>query len=196
MRVSPMRSGSTWRRRTASIWPAAPPSEASTRAARSLTAPRKCSTSRVRATILPVPLRTTARPAANAMNAAIGNRTAISILTVPRARSARPGAQAFDKSRPDLEQVAHDEQVREIGDGRVDVAIDGDDGRRRSHPDLVLDGAADPEREVQLGLDDLPGLADLLAIRDPAGIDCRTRRPDRSAERVCDLPHEREAVRA
>ena len=60
----------------------------------------------------------------------------------------------------------------------------------------MLDRAADPEREVELRLDDLAGLADLLGVRDPARIDRRTRRADRAAERRGELADEREPVRA
>ena len=60
----------------------------------------------------------------------------------------------------------------------------------------MLDRAADPEREIQLRLDDLARLADLLGIRDPAGIDRGTGRPDRAAERLGDLLDELEALRA
>ena len=97
---------------------------------------------------------------------------------------------------PDFEQVADDEQVGELCDRCVRVAVDGHDRARRPHPDLVLDGAADPEREVELGLDDLAGLADLLAVRDPAGIDRRAGRPDRATELLRDLLDDPETVRA
>ena len=64
------------------------------------------------------------------------------------------------------------------------------------HPDLVLDRAGDAEREVELRLDDLAGLADLLGVRDPARVDGRARRADRAAERLRELLDELEAVRA
>ena len=63
------------------------------------------------------------------------------------------------------------------------------------HPDLVLDRAGDAEREVQRGLHDLAGLADLLAVRDPARVDGRAGRPDRAAERLGELLDDAEAVR-
>ena len=53
-----------------------------------------------------------------------------------------------------------------------------------------------PKREVQLRLDDLAGLADLLAVRDPARVDGRARRADGAAERRGELLDELEAVRA
>ena len=50
-----------------------------------------------------------------------------------------------------------------------------------------------PMREVELRLDDLPGLADLLAVRDPARVDRGTRRADGAAEGRGQLAHELEA---
>ncbi len=118
-------------------------------------------------------------------------RVGRSVATQPaRARSSSRSAGA------DLEQVADDEEVGEFGDRGVGVAVDGDDRLGRLHPDLVLDRAADPEREVQLRLDDLAGLADLLGVRDPAGVDGRARRPDGAAERLRELLDEAEALRA
>ena len=57
----------------------------------------------------------------------------------------------------------------------------------RLHPDLVLDRAGDPEGEVERGLHDLAGLADLLGVRDPARVDGRPRRADGAAERLGEL---------
>ena len=53
-----------------------------------------------------------------------------------------------------------------------------------------------PEREVELRLDDLAGLADLLGVRDPARVDRRARRPDRAAERLGELLDELEPLGA
>ena len=114
----------------------------------------------------------------------------------PRSGGARPSAELGQERGTDLEQVADDDEVGELGDRRVRVAVDGDDRLRGLHPDLVLDRAADAEREVELRLDDLAGLADLLGVRDPAGVDRRARRPDRAAERLGDLLDELEALRA
>jgi len=46
----------------------------------------------------------------------------------------------------------------------------------------VLDRATDAERQVQVRFDDLAGLSDLLAVRDPTGIDGGAGRPDRAVE--------------
>jgi len=61
----------------------------------------------------------------------------------PSLRSARLGVQALEERIADLEQVALHEEVGELGDGRIGVAVHGNDRARRPHPDLVLDRAAD-----------------------------------------------------
>src|SRR5947209_767563 len=70
-----------------------------------------------------------------------------------------------DQLGDDLVQVAHDPQVGELEDRRVGVLVDRDDVLRGLHPDLVLDRAGDPGREVQLGRDRLAGLPDLGRVR-------------------------------
>ena len=80
----------------------------------------------------------------------------------------------------DLVQVADDPEVGELEDRRVRVLVDRDDVLRGLHPDLVLDRAGDPGREVQLRRDGLAGLADLRRVRIPAGVDDRARRRDRA----------------
>src|SRR5687768_16022064 len=42
-----------------------------------------------------------------------------------RVRSAAPRPELLQEGGPDLEQVAHDHEVRELGNWRVGVAIDG-----------------------------------------------------------------------
>ena len=49
-------------------------------------------------------------------------------------------------------------------------------------------GAGDAQRDVDLGLDDLAGLANLARVRDPARVDRGTARPDDTAEGVCQRP--------
>src|ERR1700729_3672622 len=78
----------------------------------------------------------------------------------------------------DLVQVADDPEVGELEDRRVRVLVDRDDVLRGLHPDLVLDRAGDPGREVELGRHRLARLADLGGVRVPAGIDHGTRRGD------------------
>src|SRR4051794_14787324 len=96
--------------------------------------------------------------------------------------------------RDDLVHVADDAEVAELEDRRVRVLVDGDDHVRALHADLVLDRPADPERDIELRRDDLAGLADLRAVRVPAGVDDRACRADRAPERLRELFGEREVV--
>jgi hypothetical protein len=95
----------------------------------------------------------------------------------------------------DLEQVADHDEIGELGDRGVGIAVHRDDRLRGLHPDLVLDGAADPEREVELRLDDLARLTDLLGVRDPARVHCGARRPDGATELRRQLLDDPEALR-
>src|SRR5918997_7046661 len=61
----------------------------------------------------------------------------------------------------DLVQVPHDAEVRELEDRSVRVLVDREDVLRALHPDLVLDGAGDAGRQVQLGCHRLARLPDL-----------------------------------
>ena len=83
------------------------------------------------------------------------------------------------EGRDDLEQVAHHAQVRDLQDRRVGVLRDRHDPLRALHADQVLERAADPGADVDLGLHGLAGLPDLVAVRDPAGVDGRARGADR-----------------
>src|SRR5688572_28341138 len=173
--------------------PAAPSSDRSMRAASSRTDERKFSTSRVRATIRPARRRTIANPIARIRNAASGSRMASSVtcLVPEAAGSARPFAQLREDRLADLDEIADHDHIREVSDRRVRIAVDRDDRGGGLHADLVLDGAADAHREVELGLHDLARLADLLAVRDPARIDRGSRRSHRATEgfgEVCDEP--------
>src|SRR3954470_7695458 len=73
----------------------------------------------------------------------------------------------------DLVEVAHDAEVGELEDRGVRVLVDRHDVLRGLHADLVLDGARDAGREVQLRRDRLAGLPDLAGVRVPAGVDHR-----------------------
>src|SRR5262245_42589936 len=79
---------------------------------------------------------------------------------------------------------ADDAEVAELEDRRVRVLVDRHDDVRALHADLVLDCAADPERNVELRRHDLAGLPDLRAVRIPAGVDDGSRRADGAAERL------------
>ena len=101
----------------------------------------------------------------------------------PAGRSRPPRADELGQLRHDLVQVADDAEVGELEDRRVRILVDRDDHARALHPDLVLDRARDPDRDVELRRDGLAGLADLRRVRVPAGVDDRARRRDRAAER-------------
>src|SRR5688500_16632769 len=153
--VAPIVPAASCWRRTASMRPAAPSSDWSMRAASSRTDVRKFSTSRVRATMRPARRSTIANPIARMRNNANGSTMASSVTSlVPEAAvSARPGAQLREDRLADLDEVADRDHVREIRDRRVRIAVDRHDRGGRLHADLVLDGAADAHREVELGLD-------------------------------------------
>src|SRR5215472_13526157 len=87
----------------------------------------------------------------------------------------------------DLEQVADDPEIAELEDRGVRVFVDRHDESRAAHSDLVLDGARDPDGDVQLRRNGLAGLAHLMAVRYPSCIDDGTRRSDGTAERFCEL---------
>src|SRR4051794_7756662 len=167
-------------RRTPSIRAVTPSSDVSIRAARSATRRRNRSVSRV-SFINRAARRTTmtiaSASATSAASASSCARNSIDPPTSPDPRSARPGAKLGDHRRDDLEQVADDDDVGELGNRRIGVAVHRDDRIRRLHPDLVLDRTRNAKREIQLRLHDLAGLPDLLAVRNPAGVDggpCRT----------------------
>ena len=67
--------------------------------------------------------------------------------------------------------VADDAVVGDFEDGGFGVAVDGDDGLALVHAGEMLDGAGDADGDVELGLDGLAGLADLLGVGAPAGVD-------------------------
>ena len=107
----------------------------------------------------------------------------------------RARANELGQLRDDLVQVADDAEVGELEDRRVRILVDRDDHVRALHPDLVLDRAGDPERDVQLRRHGLAGLTDLRRIRVPPRVDDRPCRGDRAAERLRELLGERELLR-
>src|SRR3954451_4096154 len=104
------------------------------------------------------------------------------------------GLHCLSQLGQDLVQVADDAQVGELEDRRVLVLVDRDDVLRRLHADLVLDGARDAGRQVQLRRDALAGLADLRRVRVPARVDDRAGRRDGAAQGVGQLLAELEAL--
>jgi hypothetical protein len=90
--------------------------------------------------------------------------------------------------------VADDGEVGVFEDRRVGILVDGDDGARALHPDLVLDRARDPARDIELRRDRLPGLADLGGVRIPACVYDRTGRSNGAAEGFREVLDQREVL--
>ena len=83
------------------------------------------------------------------------------------------GLHGLRQLRHDLVEVADDPEVGELEDRGVRVLVDRDDVLRGLHADLVLDGAGDAGRQVQLRGDRLARLADLGGVGVPARVDHR-----------------------
>src|SRR5712691_7891887 len=96
--------------------------------------------------------------------------------------------------RQDLEQIADDAVIGDLEDRRLVVLVDRDDDLGILHPGEVLDRARNADRDIELGGDDLAGLADLVVVGNKAGIDRGARGADRGAELVGDLLQEVEVV--
>src|SRR5438132_12376400 len=64
-----------------------------------------------------------------------------------------------------LEEIADEAVIGDLEDRRLLVLVDGDDDLRVLHPGEVLDGTRDADRDIELGGDDLAGLADLIVVR-------------------------------
>src|SRR5438552_1127359 len=100
-----------------------------------------------------------------------------------------------DQFRDDLEQVADDPVVGDFEQRRLRVDVDDEDLLRLLHPGEVLDGAADADRDVELGPHRHPGLSDLEGLRDPSAVDGLARRGNRSAEPIRELLQQGEVLR-
>src|SRR3954462_1838773 len=88
--------------------------------------------------------------------------------------------------RHHLEQVADQAVIGHLEDRRLLVLVDGDDDLAVLHAGQVLDGARDADGDVEVGCDDLAGLADLVVVRRIAGIDRGARGAHRGTEQVGD----------
>ena len=84
----------------------------------------------------------------------------------------------------DLVQIAHHAEVDELEDRGFLVLVDGHDRLGGLHAGAVLDRTGDAVGDVELRGDGLAGLADLEAVRDPAGVDGSPRGADRRTERT------------
>src|SRR5262245_61631628 len=86
-----------------------------------------------------------------------------------------------------FEQVAHDAVVRDLEDRGLGVLVHRADHLRRAHAREMLDGAGDAEAHVELRRDRPTRLADLEAMRTPAGVDRGARRADRAADHLREI---------
>src|SRR6266702_8646404 len=114
----------------------------------------------------------------------------------PSAGSAAPADDLVDERGDDLMQVTDHTEVGELEDRRLRVLVDRRDDLGGLHARPVLDRPGDPGGEVQLRRDGLAGLAHLVAVRVPAGVDGRPGRPDRGAEQVGEPFHQGEVLGA
>src|ERR1700729_2919240 len=71
----------------------------------------------------------------------------------------------------ELRDVADDTVVGDLEDGGLGVAVNGNDDLAFVHAGEMLDCAGDTDGDVELGLDGFSGLADLLGVGTPAGVD-------------------------
>jgi len=89
-----------------------------------------------------------------------------------------------DEFGDDVEEVVDDRVVGDVHDRRVGVRVDRDDRIGALHAGDVLDCAGDTDGDVDVGRDDLPGLADLSVLGQPAVVDDRARGRQRRTECV------------
>ena len=93
-------------------------------------------------------------------------------------------AERIHQLRHDFKQIPNQPVIRHLEDRCIGILVDGDDDFRFLHPGQMLDGAGDADREVKLRRNDLAGLADLIVIRDKAGVDRSTAGAERGTELV------------
>src|SRR5690606_21460049 len=86
--------------------------------------------------------------------------------------------------RQHLEQIPHQPDVRDLEDRCLGVLVDRHDRAGVLDAGQVLDRAADADGDVQVGGDDLAGLADLQFVGNVAGVDRGARGADGGAELV------------
>ena len=83
-----------------------------------------------------------------------------------------------------LEQIGHQAVIGDLEDRRFLILIDRHDDLAVLHAGEMLDGARNPDSDVELRRDDLAGLADLEVVGHEAGIHRGARGADRGAELV------------
>ena len=92
--------------------------------------------------------------------------------------------EGLDEGRQDLVHVAHDAEVGHREDRRLGILVDGDDVLRALHAHQVLGGAGDARGDVHRRLHDLAGLAHLVRVGHPAGVDDGARGAGGGAEQL------------
>src|SRR5262249_45639851 len=103
-----------------------------------------------------------------------------SAFSVPGFWSAIPellGELAMERG-DELVEIADEAVIRDLEDRRFLVFVDRDDDLRILHAGEVLDRARDADRDIEVGGDDLAGLADLIIIGHEARIDGGARGAD------------------
>ena len=106
--------------------------------------------------------------------------------------SSRFGFVRFDHHRNDLIEVSDNTVVRNRENRRGGIGVDRDDLFTFAHSGAVLDRAADAAGDVQLRTDRHTGLADLMIMVNPAGINRRTGCSDFAAESLCQFVNQLE----
>src|SRR5258706_4802019 len=86
----------------------------------------------------------------------------------------------------DLEKIAHQTVIGNLEDRRLRILVDRDDHLAVLHARQVLDGTRDADRDIELGGDDLAGLADLVIVRHEPRVDRGARSANGRAELVAE----------
>src|SRR6185437_6770292 len=97
------------------------------------------------------------------------------------------GLERLDQRGEHLVHVAHDPEVRYREDGSLLVLVDGDDVLGALHAHQVLGGTRDPTGHVDRRLHRLAGLADLVRVRHPAGVDDGAAGTGGAVQQLCEL---------
>ena len=70
--------------------------------------------------------------------------------------------------------IAHNTQIGNTKDWGFRVLVDRNDRLGALHPNQVLGGARDTSSDIDIRLNDLAGLSNLIAVRNPASVNDRT----------------------
>src|SRR5437588_6735020 len=103
------------------------------------------------------------------------------------AAGSAPRPERLDEPGHHLVHVSDYAQVGDGEDGGLAVLVDGDDVLGSLHPHHVLGGAGDAAGDVHGGFDGFAGLADLVGVGDPAGVDDGARGPGRGPQELGQL---------